>query len=286
MKDPERLTREAAALRANLLKRKQQQRQRSMATSSDDAQDQSGERAADATATSLAAAGRVKIGILECGVPPAVLIPHHGTFADMVKRLLGPHADTTVFDVTRHELPRDEAAFDAYVLTGSRAGVYDDLPWIPPLLQFLAAAKGRTKLIGICFGHQAMAAAFGGKVVKSPNGWSLGVQHYTTQHRAPWMEPVAAVDVPAMHQDQVVEAPEGARVTFASASTPFAGLDYGDAISFQFHPEFDAAFGVALITHLREGFGALAGPAIASFQRPGDQALVGQWIGRFLTGRA
>jgi len=80
----------------------------------------------------------------------------------------------------------------------------------------------------------------------------------------------------------VVTCPPGAHVTAASAFTPYAGLDYGDAISFQFHPEFAATFGTALIKARRDRYGALADPPIASYTQPDDCALVGQWIGRFL----
>jgi len=90
------------------------------------------------------------------------------------------------------------------------------------------------------------------------------------------------VDAPASHQDQVVTAPPGARVTLASPFTPYAGLDYGDAISFQFHPEFAPDFGTALIEARRDRYGTLAEAAIASYGQPNDCARVGRWIGRFL----
>jgi GMP synthase-like glutamine amidotransferase len=224
----------------------------------------------------------LKIGILQCGLPPEPLIPAHGTYAGMVCRLLGLERGAATFDVTRGELPGSAPACDAYVLTGSSAGVYDDLPWIQPLLHFLQSAKGRAKLVGICFGHQAMAQAFGGEVVKSPKGWGVGLHRYEVRHQAPWMDDATHLDVPASHQDQVVQLPPGARVTAASAFTPYAGLDYGDAVSFQFHPEFDAAFGMALVEERRDMYGLLADPAIASFGQPNDCARVGRWIGRFL----
>ena len=200
----------------------------------------------------------------------------------MVRRLLGPERDAVAFDVTRGALPPEVAACDAYVLTGSPAGVYDDLPWIAPLIGFVRQARRRAKLVGLCFGHQAMAEAFGGTVLKSAKGWSVGLHRYDVRHRAPWMDDAARIDVPASHQDQVVACPPGARVTVASAFTPHAGLDYGDAISFQFHPEFGAGFGPALIEATRDRYGALADPAIHSYGQPDDCARVGGWISRFL----
>lgn len=222
------------------------------------------------------------IGILQCGDPPEPLRAEHGSYGAMMTRLLGPARDTVIHNVTAGALPASVTAYDAYVLTGSPAGIYEDLPWIPGLIGFLQRAKGRAKLVGICFGHQAMAQAFGGQVIKSLEGWGMGVQRYHVRHRAPWMDDAAEVRVPASHQDQVVACPPGARVTADNPFTPYAGLDYGDAISFQFHPEFTPEFSIALVEHRRDKYGAGADAAAASYQEPNDCARVERWIGRFL----
>ncbi|HEY4251540.1 MAG TPA: type 1 glutamine amidotransferase [Roseomonas sp.] len=224
------------------------------------------------------------IGILQCGAPPEPLAAAHGSYGAMVRRLLGPGRDSVVFDAEGGALPAAATACDAYVLTGSPAGVYDDLPWIPGLIRFLQAARGQAKLVGICFGHQAMAMAFGGAVIQSPKGWGIGLHRYTVRHRAPWMagDTAAEIAAAASHQDQVVECPPGARIIADSAFTPYAALDYGDAISFQFHPEFSPAFATALIEARRNRFGAGADAAIASYAAPDDGARIGGWIRRFL----
>lgn len=226
------------------------------------------------------------IGIIQCGAPPAALLSRFGGYGAMVDGMLGTRQGTRTYDATAGELPASATACDAYVLTGSPAGVYEDLPWIPGLLGFLRQARGKAKLVGICFGHQAMATAFGGTVTKWPQGWSIGLHRYDVRRRAPWMDDAATVDVPASHQDQVVECPPDAAVVAASAFTPYAGLDYGNAISFQFHPEFGPEFGTALVEHRKELYGPLADPALASYARPNDCARVGRWIGRFLDGGA
>lgn len=222
----------------------------------------------------------MRVGILECGVPPADVVARHGNFADAVRAMLG--RDATVFAAMQGELPATAAACDAYVVTGSPAGVMDDLPWIPPLLDFLRAARGRARLVGLCFGHQAMAAAFGGRVEKAAQGWGLGLHAYDVLHRAPWMDDATGIRAPAFHQDQVVEAPPGARVTLASDFTPLAGLDYGDAVSFQCHPEFTVPYALALTEALRPKLGELTEPALASYDAPDDVARVQRWIARFL----
>src|SRR4051794_21610546 len=98
----------------------------------------------------------MKIGILETGAPPKVLQPRFGTYPEMFRELLGDGYDYETFDVRAGELPAPERCV-GYVITGSAAGVYENLPWIGPSMDWLRAARGRTRLVGVCFGHQLMA---------------------------------------------------------------------------------------------------------------------------------
>lgn len=224
----------------------------------------------------------MRIGILECGRSPPELQAQHGSYAAMAAALTGLPA--RIWPVLDGVLPDSPTECEGWLLTGSPAGVYDPLPWIPPLLDFLRAARGRARLVGICFGHQAMAQAFGGQVVKSPKGWGVGLHDYAVTP-APWMgDAPANIRVAAMHQDQVVQKPADAEVVCASGFTPLAGLDYGDAISFQFHPEFTPEFGRDLIRARVAPLGELAGPALESYAQPDDRAMVAGWIARFLAG--
>ena len=228
----------------------------------------------------------MRIGILETGAPPDPLKPAFGDYPAMFERLLGDGFDYAVFDVPAGGFPDRPEACDAYVVTGSAAGVYDPLPWIAPLETFLRQAKGRAALVGVCFGHQIMAQAFGGRVVKSDRGWGVGLHTYRVLDRRPWMDEAETVSVPASHQDQVVELPPAARVIAGSDFSPFGALAYDDqpAISIQLHPEFEPAYAKALI-QARRGSRypeAQAEAALASLDRPDDRARVGAWIRRFL----
>ena len=123
----------------------------------------------------------MKIAVLETGVPPDPLADEFGSYPDMFARLLGPAYTFETFDVEKGDLP-DLAAHDAYLITGSPAGVYEPLPWIAPLLEFIRSAS-QAKMIGVCFGHQAMAQALGGEVIKSRQG--LGRGPATLRRRSP-----------------------------------------------------------------------------------------------------
>nr|MEA2799324.1 hypothetical protein [Phenylobacterium sp.] len=229
----------------------------------------------------------MKLGILKTGRPPSRCIPEFGTYPEMFIRLLGPEAyDYRVFAVDEGELPEAPTACDAYLITGASAGVYDPLPWIAEAEDFLRAAKGRAALVGVCFGHQLMAQAFGGKVIKSPDGWGLGEQDYQVLIREPWMDEASVIRLPGSHQDQVVEAPPGAEVWAANDFTPMGALIWRDqpAISIQLHPEFEPAYASALIENRRGSLYAedQADRAIQSYQGPDDRARVGGWIRNFL----
>jgi GMP synthase-like glutamine amidotransferase len=230
----------------------------------------------------------MRLGILKTGAPPKGL-ERYGDYPQMFRRLLGEDAyDYSVFAADEGELPASPEACEAWLVTGSACGAYDDLPWIAALMSFLRAAKGRAALVGVCFGHQVMAEAFGGRVIKSPKGWGIGEQAYRVLRREPWMDEAAEIRLPGSHQDQVVEAPPGADVVAGSDFTPIGALAWRDqpAISLQLHPEFEPAYAIALIENRRGSrFGdEVADRAIASYQAPDDRARVAGWIRNFLAG--
>ncbi|MCH8617272.1 type 1 glutamine amidotransferase [Sphingomonas sp. SM33] len=223
----------------------------------------------------------MKLAILETGRPPGQLAEEFGDYPAMFDEMLGRGFEIEVFDVEAGEFP-DRNAHDAVLITGSPAGVYDPHPWIEPLLEFIRSAK-ESRMVGICFGHQAMAQALGGRVEKSDKGWGAGLHRYDVVRQEPWMDAASSIADPASHQDQVVVQPPNTDVTVASDFTPFAGLAWTDrpAISFQFHPEFSPAFAKALI---EKRYDIVPNPdaAMASLDAPNDNARVAGWIRRFL----
>ena len=223
----------------------------------------------------------MKLAILETGRPPGDLARRFGDYPAMLRNLIGDGFDFETFDVQAGQFPAPQM-HDAYLITGSPAGVYDGFAWIEQLLAFIRSRKGE-KLVGICFGHQAMAEALGGHVEKSGKGWGAGLHRYSILRGEPWMEPVTEIAAPVSHQDQVAVQPPNTEIIAASDFTPFAALAWTDrpAISFQFHPEFEPEFAKALIA---ERYDQLPDPdaAIASLDAPNDNVRVAEWIRRFL----
>ncbi|MDP5307600.1 type 1 glutamine amidotransferase [Paracoccus spongiarum] len=179
----------------------------------------------------------MRIGILQCGQSPAALKDDLGDYPDMFTRLLaGRGFEFQVWHVEAMQFPDDIHAAEGWLLTGSRHGAYEDHPFIAPLEDFVRRAfAAGVPLVGICFGHQIIAQALGGKVIKHPDGWAIGAQDYDFAGET--------VTLNAWHQDQVVAIPREARVVASNAFCENAALVYGDrAFTVQAHPEFDDAF--------------------------------------------
>lgn len=236
----------------------------------------------------------MRVGIIETGKVNEALRARHGDYPAMFEALLGraePTLGFRAFHAVDGEVPGDARACDAWLITGSRHGVYDGLPWIAPLKAFLRAARqaGRP-VIGVCFGHQILAEALGGRAVKSEKGWGIGVHEYEVLRRPCWMEGAPGrIAMHALHQDQVVEIPADATLLATSPFCEHAMLAYGDpeapdAISVQPHPEFDAAFMRELVA-LRSGdlFPREQGEAaLGELGRPVDAEEMARWFADYL----
>jgi GMP synthase-like glutamine amidotransferase len=159
----------------------------------------------------------------------------HGNAAELIERWISPAFDEANFShisVANGEPLPEPLDFDGYILSGSEKGVYDDTDWMEPLKTFLQLVKTHdVPVFGICFGHQIMAEAYGGKAEKSDAGFIVGVHEYEQNGEI--------FNAHAMHQDQVIEVPDGATITASAAYCPVAALHYDfPARSVQFHPEF------------------------------------------------
>ncbi|MDF3605941.1 type 1 glutamine amidotransferase [Paracoccus sp. DMF-8] len=190
----------------------------------------------------------MRIGILKSGQSPEVIRGDVGDYDTMFEKLLaGRGFDFRSYHVEAMEFPASVHDADGWLLTGSRHGVYETHAFIPPLEDFIRRAyDAHVPLVGICFGHQAIAQALGGKVVKSPKGWAVGAQDYDFDGQN--------VTLNAWHQDQVVELPEGARIVGRNDFCENAALVYDDrAYSVQAHPEFGDTMVQGLIDHRARG---------------------------------
>lgn len=182
------------------------------------------------------------IGILQTGHAPDALIGRTGDYANLFEKLLADQGLTfRTYSVVDMQFPQDVHDCEGWLLTGSRHGAYEDHPFIKPLEEFIRKAYAeKVPMVGICFGHQIIAQALGGKVEKYKDGWSVGPTRYSLNG--------TEVTLNAWHQDQVTRRPDCAEVAGSSPFCENAALIYGDrAFSVQAHPEFDNAFVKGLI---------------------------------------
>ncbi len=195
----------------------------------------------------------MKIGILETGVLNDKLSGSYRPYPVMFEMLLnraGRALSYQSYSVIRGEMPGSVSDCDGWLITGSRHGVYENLSWMLDLQDFIRDIyQSQVPLVGICFGHQIIAQALGGEVVKSDKGWGVGVHSYRVDRAQSWMrEPPQQVRIYAFHQDQVVKLPAQASVYSSSEFCPYAGLTYGDSIiTMQAHPEFEEEYELALL---------------------------------------
>ncbi|MGR3661659.1 MAG: type 1 glutamine amidotransferase [Paracoccaceae bacterium] len=177
----------------------------------------------------------MKIGILLCGHAQKEIIEKYGDYIEIYPRLLeGFGFEFVGFNVVDMEFPDSIHDADGWLLTGSRFGVYDDVPFIAPLEQFIRDAyAAKVPMVGICFGHQLIAQALGGKVEKYEGGWAIGPTDYA-------FEGGGNVILNAWHQDQVITPPEGAKTIASNSFCKNAALIYDNRIlTVQPHPEFN-----------------------------------------------
>ena len=184
----------------------------------------------------------MKIGILETGKPPEEMREAYGDYFDVFAVLLaGQGFEFAGWHVEGGDFPESVHDADGWLITGSRHGAYEDHDWIAPLEDFIRTAiTENVPMVGVCFGHQIIAQALGGKVEKFGGGWVVGRQSYDFVG--------TEIALHAWHQDQVVELPPGAVTIASQDQCQHAAILYGDrALTVQAHPEYDAEFIEGLI---------------------------------------
>ncbi len=200
----------------------------------------------------------MKIGLLLCDNVHESLQSTHGNYPGMFESLLkkqDPDIEMITYRVIDHHFPDDISECDHWIISGSRHSANDEFSWIRELERFVQKLYiKKRKLAGICFGHQVIARALGGKVVHSEKGWGVGVSENRMIQKKSWVSsPPDSLNLLVSHQDQVSKLPESTEVIASSDFCPYYMLQYGQCfISVQGHPEFSKKYSADLMTFRRD----------------------------------
>ena len=204
------------------------------------------------------------IGILLTDHVVPELLEDHGDqtdFYDYIFNLADPSVKLRIYDVVLNQYPKSIDECDGYLITGSKLSVYDSEEWIRKLESYIQELNEYKKpLLGVCFGHQLIAKALGGKAEKASVGWTLGVQNYEFKTSFPWVhDQNLSVSLIHSHKDQVTELPETAQLVASNNSVPIAMFRIGNHImSMQGHPEFTSEYAHAVARMRKEVLGKKA----------------------------
>lgn len=227
----------------------------------------------------------MRAAILQCDTVLDKFQHEFGDYPEMIKDMftrVGASIQFDTFDCQQGHQPQDINAYDFFITTGSKASVYDGLPWVDELVRYIQTLDTqKKKLIGICFGHELIALAKGVEVRKSDKGWGIGIAHNQIIARPDWMIAESdALNLLVSHQDQIMELPEQATVIAESEFCPYFVVQWNEHFfSVQGHPEWSRDYSRALMNNRRAIIPAeRIERGCDSLSTAPDNALVVQWM--------
>jgi GMP synthase (glutamine-hydrolysing) len=233
---------------------------------------------------------RPTVVVVAAGSPGPLVCAAHGGFDRWFREGLGDAAEVRVVECSGARAAAREA--DGVVLTGSYASVTERAPWMVELGEVLIHAAARIPVLGVCFGHQLLAAALGGVVERNPRGPEVGTREVelTEAGRADALLAglPARLAVQQLHEDHVPAVPPGAVLLATGTHAPVQAFAAGPRLrAVQFHPEFTAARVRAMCDEERawvdRGGPGLHAEAVAGLREtPEANGLLARWVERFV----
>lgn len=227
----------------------------------------------------------MKVALLECDQVLEKFQSEFGQYSSMIQQMftsVGAHFEFDVFDCQKGQYPLNIDDYDFFITTGSKSDAYAKSDWIKQLIEFVQRLnKANKKLIGICFGHQIIALALGGKVEKSTRGWGIGLSHNQIVAKPTWIkEKSETLNIIVSHQDQIIDLPENALVIAKSDFCPYFMVQWNDHfLSIQGHPEWQKNYSKVLINDRRNRISKpVIEAGLASLSEKPDNLLFTRWV--------
>lgn len=245
-----------------------------------------------------------RLTIIETDTPIPEILDRYGTYGDIFTSLLRSNGgqDLTIDAVNivdnHTDLPNlnDPKRPDAVLVTGSKFDAHDKgTDWICALADFLGkcvSAEPPVRVVGICFGHQALARALGARVGPNEKGWEVSIVPLELTDAGAAVLPSLkdGVNIMEMHRDIVHEVPpalEGIEVTMSNSICPIQGLyKKGYVWSVQGHPEYTSEMVKALLRRRHEAGifkDDLYDDALSRVNDRNDGKVLAQSIVKFIT---
>lgn len=194
--------------------------------------------------------------IIQMGEPPAGIAAQVGQQGEWFTRAIAEAAENVqIVRPDRGDVLPAFSKLSAVIISGSWSMVTDRLDWSELTACWLREAyQADVPMLGVCYGHQLLADALGGKVGDNPNGKELGMLKVTIHPAAStdsWLAKYPReFDAYLTHQQSVLVPPEGAQVLASSQADGCQIIRYSDnVLTVQFHPEFDASIMLACLKY-------------------------------------
>ncbi|CAI9104137.1 OLC1v1002758C1 [Oldenlandia corymbosa var. corymbosa] len=201
--------------------------------------------------------GGKRFAVLLCAEDSEYVKKMYGGYFGVFVRMLGEEGETwDMYRVANGEFPDDDeiADFDGFVITGSCNDAHGNDVWICKLMNLLRKLDSlKKKVLGICFGHQVLGRALGGRVGRAAAGWDIGLTtvHLSSSKLFTNLKIPTSLSIIECHRDEVWELPPKAEVLAWSSRTGVEMFRYGDHImGIQGHPEYTKDILLHLIDRL------------------------------------
>ena len=186
-----------------------------------------------------------QIALIKTGCTVEQIKPHRGDFENWFAEGMGV-SNLLQVDVFRHQPFPDTKNLSGIVITGSPAMVSDRQDWSVRTAEWLAkVVPTGIPVLGVCYGHQLLANALGGRAGRNPNGRQIGTvtsQTVDNYRNDPLIGGLPVTfSAQASHSEVVLELPPGAeRLTTSPLDQNFVIRFTENVWGVQFHPEFTA----------------------------------------------